>query len=121
MLNKKMKNNYNTIVKICIASFCLNLIMLFMIALQDFMFYKKNFSGGENNINQIVNINQTKEQQKEKININDCSFEALKSLPGIGNKKALEIIEARPFHDKYELKSIVGEKVFYNVKDKLDI
>lgn len=54
---------------------------------------------------QTVNINA---QQKEKLDLNSASLEAIKSLPNIGDKLAQKIISNRPYTSVWDLKRIDG-------------
>lgn len=107
-MNRERKYNYNSVNKFVAILCLLNVLNLFFFGIQNYMFYK---------VNQSV-LNFTLE---EKIDINSCSFEALTSLSGIGEKKALDIIEGRPYQDIYEIHRYVGDKVFYCIKDKITI
>jgi len=57
------------------------------------------------------------------ININTASSSELESLPGIGEKTAEKIIDARPYADTHDLvsKKIVTESVFEKIKDKISV
>lgn len=87
-----------------------------MLAALNIMFYKANFYNNNYQTNaQIVNIDN--KPNIDKININDCSCEALDSLDGIGEVKANKIIENRPYKDIYEIRKFIGETTFNNIKD----
>ncbi|GAA0718735.1 helix-hairpin-helix domain-containing protein [Clostridium malenominatum] len=64
---------------------------------------------------------------EKKVNINDASKEELKTIPGIGDVTAQNIIDYREekggFNSIDEIKNInrIGEKTFQKLKDKLDI
>lgn len=117
-LNKNKKQNYNFVVKICISIFIINFLMMFMLACLNLMFYKANFYNN-NYQSQIVNIDNT--PKFDKININTCSFQALDGLEGIGEVKANKIINNRPYKDIYELRKVIGEKTFNNIKEYIKI
>ncbi len=63
----------------------------------------------------------TSDGQASVLNVNTASQGDLEALPGIGPATAKKIIEARPFSSVDELlsKSILGPKVFEEIKDKL--
>lgn len=50
------------------------------------------------------------------LDINATSFSVLKSLPGIGEKKAARIVRERPFSDLKEVEKILGESIEYFLK-----
>lgn len=114
MLNKLIKQNYNSVIKLFIVSIVINFILVILMFLQNAMYYKANF--GSVNVTQTVNVNT---DEKEKININDCSKQALESLPGIGENKANEIIENRPYSDIYQLRSVIGATSFNKLKETI--
>lgn len=121
-LNRDRKSNYNLVTFLCIGIFVAGIINIFLAVILNIMFYKANFNinnSSNNNNTQIVNIDNTKKY--DKININECSFEALDSLRGIGEVKANKIIENRPYNDIYELRKIIGETTFNNTKDYITI
>lgn len=120
-LNRDRKSNYNLVTFLCIGIFIVEIINIFLAVILNIMFYKANFNinNSSNNNTQIVNIDNSKKY--DKININECSFEALDSLRGIGEVKANKIIENRPYNDIYELKKIIGETTFNNIKDYITI
>jgi competence protein ComEA len=55
------------------------------------------------------------------ININNATQSQLETLKGIGEKRAIAIIENRPYEEIGELveKNILSEKVFLEIKDQL--
>jgi len=62
-----------------------------------------------------------------KININTASVRQLVDLPSIGDKMAQRIVDYRlsigQFKSKEQLKNIsgIGEKIYENLKDKIDL
>lgn len=120
ILNKNSKINYNLVVKLIFGLCVINIMGMFMLAVLNIMFYKANFNNTNYQTNtQIVNIDN--KPKFDKININDCSFEALDSLRGVGPIKATRIINNRPYKDIYELRRVVGEATFNNIKDFIEI
>lgn len=93
-MNRARKFNYNSVNKFIIVLCVLTVFNLAFSILQNYMFYQANKTA-------ITFFNQ-------KIDINNCSFEALISLPGIGKNKALDIIESRPHKDIHEIHKFVG-------------
>lgn len=69
------------------------------------------------NNNQSITIGNT----KDKLNINTASKEALMQLSGIGEKKANDIINNRPFNDVWELSRIdgIGETIIRNIEKEV--
>lgn len=59
-------------------------------------------------INQYQNVYINKPIEKEKININTATYEELESLPLIGDKKAKDIINNRPYKTIYDIAKIKG-------------
>lgn len=115
MINKIIKQNYNSVIKLLLLSIISNFILIFLMLTQNIMFYKANFSPV--NVTQVVNVNQ---QNEKRININNCSKKALESLPGIGENKSNSIIKHRPYKDIYELKNVIGETAFSKLKDMVE-
>ncbi len=66
-------------------------------------------------------------QQDSRININSCSKEELKTLPGIGDVISENIIEYREknggFKSIEEIKEVnrIGDKIFNDIKDRIKI
>lgn len=114
-MSKNREVHYNVLIKAVIGSLVLNIVIATSMILQNIMFYNKNYGGFNQSINQTVMVNS--ENTEDKININSCSYEALENLKGIGPKKACSIINNRPYKDKYELKKVVGDSTFDNIKD----
>lgn len=114
-LNNNMKYQSNILIKVIIAMFIVNIILMFCMILQNVMFYKANFGTINQTVTQNVNIDTR--PHIDKININNCSFEALDTLRGIGEKKANLIISNRPYKDIYELRKVIGDTTFNNIKD----
>ena len=84
----------------------------------------------ENNTNSTNNTNGANEvEQKEagKVNLNQATAEELKTLPGIGDSKAEDIIRYREEHGGFqaieEIMNISGIKtaVFEKIKDKISV
>lgn len=101
MLNRKA--NYNIVVKLIIMVTIIQIVSSISTLTFTYMFYQANKS------------------VFYKIDINSCSFEALDSLGGIGEKKASRIIENRPYKDIYELKTIIGEQTFNAIKNQIKV
>ncbi|MBN1916191.1 helix-hairpin-helix domain-containing protein [Candidatus Dojkabacteria bacterium] len=59
----------------------------------------------------------------EKVNLNTASVKELDSLPGIGEATVQKIIEARPFKNIEDLKSVsgIGDAKFNEIKDKVSV
>lgn len=115
-LNKNKKTNYNLVVYLCIGIFITSILNMFLFTLLNFMFYKSNFYNNNNQSNtQVVNIDNT--PKYDKIDINNCSYESLDNLEGIGEVKAKKIINNRPYKDIYQIKKLIGEKTFDNIKN----
>ena len=59
--------------------------------------------------------------KEPKININNCSVEALESLPGIGTVLAERIVQGRPYIDIYALDRVkgIGPAKIEAIKDKV--
>lgn len=113
-LRKNGNMNYNMVVKLGFVLCILVTLMMFILAALTIMFYKANFYNN-NYQTQIVNIDNS--PKYEKLDINNCSYEALDELEGIGEIKAKKIINNRPYNDIYQLKNKIGEKTFSNIKD----
>lgn len=112
--------NVNLVVKLVFFLCIINILGMFMLAALNIMFYKANFYNSNYQTNtQIVNIDN--EPNIDKININNCSYEALDSLDGIGEVKTNKIIENRPYKDIYEIRKFIGETTFNNIKDYITI
>ncbi len=61
------------------------------------------------------------EQQNECISINRAESDDLQSLPGIGEKRAAEIIQNRPFSSIDDLltKKVIGESLFKDIQKSI--
>lgn len=61
-------------------------------------------------------------EEPDKININNCSKEALEHLSNIGDILADRIINNRPYIDIYELKNVSGidDKIFNSIKEYVE-
>ena len=75
-----------------------------------------------------VSVNQTtivnnQADNSTKMNINTASISELEDLSGIGETKAMVIIQNRTYKSIHELvdKGIIGEKTFNNIKDVITI
>lgn len=67
------------------------------------------YGGGADNVNTInINVGQPEVKGVSGVNINNGSFESLKSLPGIGDILAQRIIDGRPYIDVYDLMRVEG-------------
>ena len=116
MLNRKY--NYNSVNRLLIGVIISQTILIFLIVLFIFMFYRVNFYNN-NYQTQVVNIDNS--PKYDKIDINTCSYEALDSLEGIGSVRANKIIAARPHKDIYQVKKIVGDRTFDKIKNKIKV
>lgn len=99
MLNRKV--NYNLVVKLILIVTVIQIVSSISTLTFTYMFYQAN------------------KTVFTKIDINNCSFEALDSLGGIGDVKANRIIENRPYKDIYELKTVIGETTFNAIKNQI--
>lgn len=75
------------------------------------------------NQQQTININQALETFHVSVNINKASIEELKMLDGIGDSKAREIFNGRPYANIYDLlsKGIVGEDTFDKIRSVITV
>ena len=85
------------------------------------MFYVNTKNGNNQIQNTTVIIGQ--QEKESKVNINTATIDELKTLPGIGDKKAFLIAQKRKYNDIYDLltNDILGEDVFNDIKDKITI
>ena len=61
-----------------------------------------------------------------KIDINKATMQQLHSLPGIGHKKAVAIMEYRKEHNFTKIEDImkvkgIGKKLFEKIKDEIEV
>lgn len=78
-------------------------------------------------VNTADNGNSENTEKGDKININVADQKTLESLPGIGEKRAADIISYREsnggFKDISEIKNIkgIGDSIFNQIKDQISI
>ncbi|MER2061427.1 MAG: helix-hairpin-helix domain-containing protein [Aerococcus urinaeequi] len=80
------------------------------------------YGGSADNVNTInINVGQPEVKGVSGVNINNGSYEALKSLPGIGDVLARKIIDGRPYDDIYDLMRVegIGKGAVETLKDKV--
>lgn len=106
MLNKYKKYNYNEVVKLQVAIFICQLLIVILFFIFNAMFYRVNIDNSP---------------KYEKIDLNTCSYEALDNLEGIGEVKANKIIKGRPYDDIYQVKKIIGDKTFNKIKNNIKV
>ena len=58
----------------------------------------------DNAVYNTISVAYQQEVVQNKVNINTATFEQLKMLPGVGEGKATDIINHRPYCDIYELR-----------------
>lgn len=63
---------------------------------------------GSDTVTQTQTVNVGATEVKEKIDINKASIQALETLVGIGEKKAIAIVENRPYTSIWDLTKING-------------
>ncbi len=68
-------------------------------------------------------LSSTVQKNEKQININKASQEDLESLPGIGPKTAIKIIENRPYAALADLvsKNVISFKLFDQIKKQISI
>jgi len=82
---------------------------------------------GARNLSENQTINNTPEEEVSKININTADQKTLESLPGIGEKRASDIISYREtngdFGDISEIKNIkgIGDSIYGQIKDQISV
>lgn len=86
----------------------------------------KKGEAADNSSAQLTNIGQGAEPSSGKVSINTATLDELMSLPGIGEKRALEIIEFRkskPFNNFEDLLNIsgIGDKTLEKLKDLVKV
>lgn len=78
--------------------------------------------GGDTN-----NVESNSSQASNKVNINTADLNGLKTINGIGDSKAQSIITHREKNGKFktidDIKNVtgIGEKIFENIKDKIEV
>lgn len=58
---------------------------------------------------------------KGKISINNATLKELKTLSGIGDARALNIINNRPYNNIEELENILGSSIYEKIKDYITL
>lgn len=102
-----------------------NILIAFLVStLTSCLIYIALNKSNSNTVNQTQNVNVSTgemDANKDKVNINTASKEELKSLPNIGDKLAIEIINNRPYSSIYDLNKVngIGEGIINNLKEKV--
>lgn len=102
--------------RIILALFC------FLVLIASILFALNGINhSAVGDITQTVKIDVYADKKADKININNCSQEALEALPDIGKVLAKRIVEGRPYKDVYELDRLkdVGRDTIEAIKDKV--
>mgnify|MGYP004454824219 FL=1 len=103
------------------------LLLLLLMGILFFNCYSNSILLNSNlkEIEAVKTVNKVKNQKLALININTAGVDELTKLTGIGNKKALEIIEYRNKNGKFtnieDIKKVkgIGEKSFNKIKDRI--
>lgn len=103
------------------------LLLLLLMGILFFNCYSNSILLNSNlrKIEAVKTVNKVKNQKLALININTAGVDELTKLTGIGNKKALEIIEYRNKNGKFtnieDIKKVkgIGEKSFNKIKDRI--
>ncbi len=77
----------------------------------------------DNNISQTQNVNINTDSIARKVNLNTATKEELKSLNGIGDKLAAEIINHRPYKSIWDICTIdgIGENTVRNIEKEVTV
>ena len=87
----------------------------------------KEHLNNSNNIENDANVSNSKNTNNEKVSINKASKEDLMTLKGIGETKALAIINYRKEHGNFksisELQNVkgIGKSIFEKIKDNIEL
>ena len=87
----------------------------------------KDHLNNSNNIENDAKVSNSKNTNNEKVSINKASKEDLMTLKGIGETKALAIINYRKEHGNFksisELQNVkgIGKSIFEKIKDNIEL
>ena len=92
------------------------IVLTFFLMFALFLFSTGNTQTQINNQGVIVQVGES-----QKVNINTATLDELKSLQGIGDKKAQDIIDNRPYESIYDTLKVsgIGKITINNNKERM--
>ncbi len=112
---------------IMMLTLLLSIVQIILSSNPDVQVTAKLYTSSVNNFSEVSYTNLQEILQDAPININTADEELLKTLNGIGDKKAAAIIEYRdkngPFSSIEEIMEVngIGEKIFETIKDNIKV